>query len=114
MTKEGILAVLKLLNAQCSHRVPDIAKALDQWWPDVEPKLEAASTSTETARVRDQEDLLEEILTIVRGLQAPQPVRRRFAPGRTNRTFEDALRSDGSRSCCRTLPKFILPRFHIT
>jgi TIR domain len=69
MTKDGILAVLKLLNELCSHRVPDVAKALDQWWPDLEPKLEAASTSTETVPVRDQQDLLEEILTIVRGLQ---------------------------------------------
>jgi hypothetical protein len=68
MTKDGILAVLKLLNGLCGHRVPDVAEACERNWSAIQPKLEAASTSTETAPVRDPQDLLEEILTIVRGL----------------------------------------------
>jgi hypothetical protein len=51
-------------------QVPDLRAAFEKCWPDVEPTLTAASIPDDTAPVRSDRDLLEEILTTVRGLQA--------------------------------------------
>ena len=68
MTEAGILRVVTLLDELCDHHVPDVAKACTRNWPDLAPKLEAASASGDEKPIRDEKDLLEEILTTVRGL----------------------------------------------
>jgi hypothetical protein len=75
MTKEGVLRLLVSMNELSVNRVPDVCEACERNWPALEPKLEAARTTTDTAPVREVRDLVEEILTTVRGLawatQAP-------------------------------------------
>ena len=77
MSKDGILDVLKSLNARCSKPLDDdrLTKACDLWWPELESKLaelEAeAPVSSSATPARSDRDLLEEILITVRGFQAP-------------------------------------------
>jgi len=83
MSKVGILAVLESINELCVRPLTDVTKLHDVWWPELEPRLEAARSSADTPEsVRSERDLLEELIAIVRGLQAqavglpiaPQPL----------------------------------------
>ncbi len=67
MSESGILAVLESINGLCSKPLPNLQEICGVWWPRLKPKLDAARTSAQTAPVRDQQDLLEEILSLVRG-----------------------------------------------
>lgn len=79
MTRAGILEVVKLLDGFCSSQLPDVTKACEQWWPQLEAALAAIPRSSDTsAPVRNPTDLLDEILTTVRNLhsrlaEAPMP-----------------------------------------
>jgi len=63
-TKSGILDILRSLNGLCANRVPDIARAYDLWWPQLEPDLINAPAGEEPTH--DQHELIEEIHRIVK------------------------------------------------
>jgi hypothetical protein len=48
-----------------------LARAFDKWWPDLEQELERipASAPVDAAPARSEQDLLAEVLNVVRGLQ---------------------------------------------
>lgn len=46
--------------------------ALDKWWPDLEEKLRRVPTSTAKVKKREDREILEEILALVRSLAKPQ------------------------------------------
>jgi len=46
--------------------------ALDKWWPDLEEKLRRVPTSTAKVKKREDREILEEILALVRSLARPQ------------------------------------------
>ena len=72
ISKRGMLAVLESLNALADRPVTNLAAACEKWWPDLEPKLATAATEAESAApVRDERELLEEILSTVRGWSNP-------------------------------------------
>lgn len=79
MSQAGILEVVKLLNGFCNRQLPDVTKACEQWWPELEAALATIPHARYTsAPVRDPNDLLDEILTTVRNLhtrltEAPVP-----------------------------------------
>jgi CheY-like chemotaxis protein len=74
-TKSGMLDVVRLLDQLCNHRVPDIGRAFDHWWPDFEPTLREAAAATDPGPPR-QDDRIEEIYRIVKEKldQAPKTV----------------------------------------
>jgi hypothetical protein len=72
ISKSGIMAVLEALNVLAERPVSNLAAACDKWWPDLEPKLASAATEAEaSAPVREERELLEEILATVRGWSNP-------------------------------------------
>jgi hypothetical protein len=72
MSKAGILAVLESINNVRDAPLPNLAEACDVWWEKLEPKLDAAKSAepATTDHVRGDRELLEEILSTVRGLQS--------------------------------------------
>jgi len=77
LTKEGLREVVVSINASCDQSISAdrLQKSFEKWWPDLESELkefeeqeqsEASSTPAEPAR--DDRELLEEVLTTVRGL----------------------------------------------
>ncbi len=75
-TKSGVLDVLRLLDALCINRAPDIRRAFDLWWPQFEPALKEAAAATDPGPPRRQDDRIEEIYRIVKEKldQAPEAV----------------------------------------
>jgi len=74
--EEGVLELLKSINEHCSRTLPGerLAEAYSVWWPRLEARLEAAhSVPSRDAPSRAERDLLEEILTTVRGLNREIP-----------------------------------------
>jgi TIR domain len=72
ISKSGIMAVLEALNVLAERPVSNLAAACDKWWPDLEPKLASAATEAESsAPVREERELLEEILATVRSWTDP-------------------------------------------
>lgn len=70
MTKSGVLAILLSINAQLDEPLLTVPDLLEVWWPHLQPKLDAAGTASEAVPVRQERDLLVEILTILRAVQA--------------------------------------------
>ena len=69
ISKAGILAVLESLNEVAKRPLPNLGAAFEKWWPDLEPKLRAATAAAESAGpVRGERELLEEVLASVRSL----------------------------------------------
>jgi hypothetical protein len=67
ISKPGIMAVLESLNALAERPVSNLVGACEKWWPDLEPKLATPASEAESAApVRDDRELLEEILATVR------------------------------------------------
>lgn len=72
ISKSGMMAVLESLNALAERPISNLAAACEKWWPDLEPNLASAATGAETAApVRDERELLEEILATVRDWMNP-------------------------------------------
>jgi CheY-like chemotaxis protein len=65
-TKSGILDILRSINELCANRVPDIARAYDLWWPQLEPALINAAAAASEEPTQDQHELIEEIHRIVK------------------------------------------------
>ena len=100
ISKSGILGILESLDSVAERRVPNLAAACTKWWPDLEPRLRAAAERDEVAPpVRDQRELLEEVLASVRSLGeqsaflAVAHERMRFADERAAVAAEDAERT---------------------
>jgi hypothetical protein len=70
LSRNGLLGIVESINAQCERPLANITEACDVWWPKLEPALAEAQQATESRPVRSQRDLIEEILTTVRGLTA--------------------------------------------
>ena len=72
ISKPGIMAVLESLNALADRPVSNLAAACEKWWPDLEPNLATSASEAESAApVRGDRELLEEILSTVRGWKDP-------------------------------------------
>lgn len=88
ITRDGILEVLRSANAHCDRPLPEeqLRTACEVWWPRLDSKLQELlasrppSSGTSTTE-RSQQDLLEEILTTVRGLQAQTGLPFPLSPG---------------------------------
>ena len=78
LSRDGMATILTALDRLTPQPLGEerLREAVEVWWPRLEPQLNAA-TSTDhglrnTTPVRDQRDILEEVLTLVRGLSDEQ------------------------------------------
>lgn len=88
-SREEVQALLHDINAKLPKPLqpPQIEMILEKWWPDLEREYETAlkkSTGEARRRPRDQQDLLEEILTRIRSIE-------RTLDLSETRTVQDAL-----------------------
>ena len=62
--------MLESLNGIADRPLRNLPEAFEKWWPDLEPTLTnaAASTEQDATPVREERDLLEEILATVRSI----------------------------------------------
>jgi TIR domain len=67
-TKSGLLSILESINACLKDPLPNVTLLLDVWWPELQPKLDAAATVSEPTPVRTDRELVEEVLALVRSL----------------------------------------------
>ena len=79
--KDEIQRVVRMMNDEAGDRkVADpavFADSFDKWWPDLEQRISSAlaeSPPTGTAPRRDSKDVLDEILSLVRGLARERDV----------------------------------------
>lgn len=72
LDKDGLFSVLKVLNQYCgSQPLTDEAlrKAFDKWWSEFETRLAQIMSAQEPSKPRrNPEDMLEEILSLVRSI----------------------------------------------
>jgi hypothetical protein len=73
ISKAGILGLLESLNDVATTRLPNLPVVFEKWWPDLEAALDSATamaTTDTSAPLRDERDLIEELLGLVRAQQA--------------------------------------------
>jgi hypothetical protein len=74
-TKDGVWQIVKLLNdvVAAPRTETQLDRVLEKWWPDLQQELKAIAEQASAAaeapvEPRDERDLLEEILSTVRGI----------------------------------------------
>lgn len=69
--KKEILSLLKSLNSALGDSALDddrLLKNFEKWWPDLEASVASIEETERTIQPRDDRDILEEVLSTVRGL----------------------------------------------
>src|SRR4051794_34127702 len=90
LDQSGVTAVVRAINGLTEVGLSDarLADAMEGWWPRLEPRLQDARAAVEATapadegHLRNERELLEEVLTLVRGLSDDQ------ARATANRAFD--------------------------